>query len=266
MRKRLWRDCQSRQTRSDRFVPLAENQLASCRNASAGFLDGISNIDNRGYCRSKQAVQFAAGTLVFETRSKRLHGVFVAISVELFVLDKIPKVLAIVVNQQCFSRRPFRKDNFVGFQLDMEIVDGLAIIHFGQRDCFSIHQPFNRNEKAVDEEAVVRRKEQVTTRVFIAESELRDTDRCNTPVPGWAGFLEPLAPNPFDRLRPPQSIDECTNLQLFDGNFTARLFKSAFREGNTCHCRHRLVRVDHHANRPNPMHLLSSTSMKAWAS
>ena len=219
MRKRLWRDCQSRQTRSDRFVPLAENQLASCRNASAGFLDGISNIDNRGYCRSKQAVQFAAGALVFETRSERLHGVFVAISVELFVLDKIPKVLAIVVNQQCFSRRSFRKDNFVGFQLDMEIVDGLTIIHFGQRDCFSIHQPFNRNEKAVDEEAVVRRKEQVTTRVFIAESEFRDTDRCNTPVPGWAGFLEPLAPNPFDRLRPPQSIDERTNRQLFDGNF-----------------------------------------------
>ena len=166
------------------FVSLAENQLASCRNASAGFLDGISNIDNRGYCRSKQAVQFAAGTLVFETRSKRLHGVFVAISVELFVLDKIPKVLAIVVNQQCFSRRPFRKDNFVGFQLDMEIVDGLTIIHFGQRDCSSIHKPFDRNEKAVDEEAVVRRKEQVTTRVFIAEREFRDTDRCNTPVPG----------------------------------------------------------------------------------
>ena len=109
----------------------------------------------------------------------------------------------------------------MSFQFDMEIIDGIMTIHFGNRDCSFIHEPFNRNKEAVDKEAMVGRKEQVTTGVLIAQRKTRDTDRGDTPVPGWAGLLELLTPNPFDRHWPPQGVDKRTDLQLFDRNFTA---------------------------------------------
>ncbi len=62
------------------------------------------------------------------------------------------------------------------------------------------------------------RKEQVTTRVLIAQSKTRDTDRSDGPMPGGAGFLEPLASDPFDRHRSPKRIDESADRQFFNGN------------------------------------------------
>jgi hypothetical protein len=190
----------------------------------------------------------------------------------LFVLNEIPEVLATVVDQQRLGRRPFREDDFVGFQFDVEILDGLTIIHVGQRDCLPIHKPLNGDKKAIDEEAVVRRKEQVATGVLIGQGKSRDPDRRDTPMPGGAGLLVLLASDPFDRHRPPKRIHERADRQLFNGNFAiGRLNQRSLKEtpaGSATVTTAVVVPwgVIVVPAPPNPTRLPSSTSKRAGAS
>ena len=86
-----------------------------------------------------------------------------------------------VTSNVCGS--PLGEDHFMGLQLDMEIVDDVTMIHHGRRNRFSIHQHFNRDQEAIDQKAVARRKVQVTRRILIAQSKASDTNWRHAPMP-----------------------------------------------------------------------------------
>src|ERR1700722_13036336 len=111
----------------------------------------------------------------------------------------------------------------MGFQFDMEVLNDFAIVHPSRRDRTTVHQMFDWNENPIDEKTVLGRKVQTATGILIIKSEASNPDRSYAPMPGRASlFLERLTPNPFDRQRTVEGVDDSTDRKFFNRHLTAR--------------------------------------------
>ena len=96
--------------------------------------------------------------------------------------------------------RALGKDDFMGFQFNVEVLDDFPVVHLRSHDRSIVHKVFNRNETAIDEERMPGRKVQITIGVLVVQSKASYPYRSDALVPGGRGnLLKSAMSNPFDR-------------------------------------------------------------------
>ena len=78
---------------------------------------------------------------VVENGGKRFHRGPLVNSIEPFVFHEIREIFTVVGHEQCFGRRALGEDDFVGFELDVEVFDDFTVVHLGLIDRSPAIQP-----------------------------------------------------------------------------------------------------------------------------
>src|SRR5258708_3786943 len=156
--------------------------------------------------------------MVVKNRGERLHRRPLFAPIQPFILDEICETLAAGGYLQCFSWRALGKDYFVGFQLDMEVFDGFAIVHLSRRDRSTVHQVFDWNKNPIDEKTMLGGKVQIASGIMIVKGKASDPDRRYAPVPGRGILLDPLTSDTFDWQRTIECFDQIADLKVFNRN------------------------------------------------
>lgn len=185
-------------------------------------LDRITHVDETGRRETDQPAQLVKAAFIGANRRERRHDAMLAVSLQIFV--KIVPADRSARIQIGFDRQAAGIDHFVRFELDVEVFEHLR----GERrrvepDGATIDEVPRGNQRAIDEQRMILREEDVTVRGAIVDGKLRHTDRQHAGMPGRGPIpLQGLTADPLDRLRTAGRDDVGAYCKMLDGDLTFR--------------------------------------------